>query len=87
MAANDWLCGFLADMIDTPVERPADLETTARGAAFHAGLATGVWSGLDHLARLWSRDRCFEPTMTAEERAPLAAGWHDAVRRTLGPRG
>jgi glycerol kinase len=87
MAANDWLCGFLADMIDTPVERPADLETTARGAAFHAGLATGVWSGLDHLARLWSRDRCFEPTMRAEERAPLAAGWHDAVRRTLTTRG
>jgi glycerol kinase len=87
MAANDWLCRFLADMIDTPVERPADLETTARGAAFHAGLATGVWSGLDHLARLWSRDRCFEPIMTAEERAPLAAGWHDAVRRTLSPRG
>ncbi|WP_137898139.1 glycerol kinase GlpK [Sphingomonas sp. 2SG] len=83
MAANDWLCGFLADMIDTPVERPTDLETTARGAAFHAGLATGVWSGLDHLARLWSRDRCFAPTMRAEERAPLAAGWHDAVRRTL----
>lgn len=83
MAANDWLCSFLADMIDTPVERPTDLETTARGAAFHAGLATGVWSGLDHLARLWSRDRCFVPTMRAEERAPLAAGWHDAVRRTL----
>ena len=83
MAANDWLCGFLADMIDTPVERPTDLETTARGAAFHAGLTTGVWSGLDHLSRMWSRDRCFEPTMRAEERAPLAAGWHDAVRRTL----
>ena len=85
MAANDWLCGFLADMIDTPVERPTDLETTARGAAFHAGLATGVWSGLDHLSRLWSRDRCFDPAMTADERAPLAAGWHDAVRRTLSP--
>ncbi|GAA3265669.1 hypothetical protein GCM10020258_33680 [Sphingomonas yabuuchiae] len=41
MAANDWLCRFLANMIRTPVERPADLETTARGAAFHAGLATG----------------------------------------------
>lgn len=85
MAANDWLCRFLADMIDTPVERPVDLETTARGAAFHAGLATGVWSGLDHLSRLWSRERCFEPTMTAEARAPLVAGWQDAVRRTLGP--
>ncbi|SFP60340.1 glycerol kinase GlpK [Sphingomonas rubra] len=83
MAANDWLCRFLADMIDAPVERPADLETTARGAAFHAGLATGVWSGLDELERLWSRERCFEPSMAAETRDRLAAGWHDAVRRTL----
>ena len=83
MAANDWLCRFLADMVDAAVERPADLETTARGAAFHAGLATGVWSGLDHLERLWSRERCFEPSMVAETRDRLAAGWHDAVRRTL----
>ncbi|EZP50439.1 glycerol kinase GlpK [Sphingomonas sp. RIT328] len=83
MAANDWLCAFLADMIDTPVERPLDLETTARGAAFHAGLATGVWSGLDHMSRLWSCEHRFTPTMDATTRAPLAAGWHDAVRRTL----
>jgi glycerol kinase len=83
MAANDWLCGFLADLIDIAVERPADLETTARGAAFHAGLATGLWSGLDELAGLWSREQCFEPGMTAEVREPLVAGWHDAVRRTL----
>ena len=83
MAANDWLCRFLADMIDAPVERPADLETTARGAAFHAGLATGVWSGLGELERLWSRESCFEPSMRAESRGRLAAGWHDAVRRTL----
>ena len=84
LAANDWLCRFLADIIDIPVERPADLEATARGAAFHAGLATGVWSGLAQLAALWSRGRRFEPSMPADARAPLAAGWHDAVRRTLG---
>lgn len=83
MAANDWLCAFLADLLEVPVERPDDLETTARGAAFHAGLATGVWSGLDELERLWSREHCFEPTMTAEARAPLIAGWRDALRRTL----
>ncbi|WP_425475221.1 glycerol kinase GlpK [Sphingomonas silueang] len=85
MAANDWLCRFLADLIDTPVERPADLETTARGAAFHAGLATGVWSGLDALERLWSREHCFEPNIAPATRAPLVAGWRDAVARTLGP--
>ncbi len=61
MAANDWLCRFLADLLDVPIERPADLETTARGAAFHAGLATGIWSGLPELERLWARDACFEP--------------------------
>lgn len=83
MAANDWLCAFLADLTDMNVERPGDLETTARGAAFHAGLATGVWSGLDALSALWSREQLFAPDMTAEARAPLVAGWHDAVRRTL----
>lgn len=83
MAANDWLCGFLADLTGMAVERPGDLETTARGAAFHAGLATGVWSGLDELAGLWSREQLFEPTMDDEVRAPLVAGWRDAVRRTL----
>ncbi|MET0269796.1 MAG: glycerol kinase GlpK [Sphingomonas sp.] len=87
MAANDWLCRFLAGLIDTPVERPTDLETTARGAAFHAGLATGVWSGLDELAGLWLRERCFEPGMTDDARGPLVAGWRDAVRRTLGQGG
>ncbi|MEG3082141.1 glycerol kinase GlpK [Sphingomonas sp. PB2P12] len=83
MAANDWLCGFLADLLEVPIERPEDLETTARGAAFHAGLATGVWSGLDELEALWSRDRCFEPSMTDDRRTVLVAGWHDALKRTL----
>ena len=51
MAANEWLCQFLADMLRVPVERPKNLETTALGAAFLAGLATGVWSGLDEIAQ------------------------------------
>ncbi len=84
MAANDWLCGFLADLLEVPIERPADLETTARGAAFHAGLATGIWSGLPELERLWSRERCFEPSMPQDRRQTLIAGWHDALCRTLG---
>ena len=50
MAANDWLCQFLADILRVPVERPQNIETTALGAAFLAGLATGVWSGLDEIA-------------------------------------
>jgi glycerol kinase len=84
MAGNDWLCGFLADLLEVPVERPDDLETTARGAAFLAGLAIGMWSSLAEIEALWSRERCFSPAMTAEQRAALVDGWRDALRRTLG---
>ncbi|WP_206244321.1 glycerol kinase GlpK [Novosphingobium terrae] len=83
MAANDWLCQFLADMLDAPVERPVHLETTALGAAFHAGLATGLWPDLDALAATWTQGDLFKPRMKQAERDTLAAGWHDAVRRTL----
>ncbi|MEO5613086.1 MAG: glycerol kinase GlpK, partial [Sphingomicrobium sp.] len=61
MAANDWLCQFLADIVEVSVERPANLETTALGAAFHAGLATGVWPDLDALARTWVTAGTFQP--------------------------
>jgi glycerol kinase len=83
MAANDWLCQFLADLLDVPVERPDDLETTARGAAFHAGLAVGLWSGLDELEAIWSRDAAFQPDMAPERRDPIVAGWRDALARVL----
>jgi glycerol kinase len=83
MAANDWLCQFLADLLQATVERPAHLETTALGAAFHAGLATGLWPDLDALAATWRSGDRFTPKMTDAERQPLIAGWHDAVRRTL----
>jgi glycerol kinase len=83
MAANDWLCQFLADMLEAPVERPVHLETTALGAAFHAGLATGVWPDLAALSQTWTQGQLFEPKMGGAERKTLIAGWHDAVRRTL----
>jgi len=83
MAANDWLCQFLADLLDTPVERPEYVETTALGAAFHAGLAVGVWSGLDALTRTWRRGAQFAPAMDQSRRAQLVANWQDAVSRTL----
>jgi glycerol kinase len=83
MAANGWLCQFLADIIDVPVERPANLETTALGAAFHAGLATGVWSDLEELSRSWVPTKRYEPRMDADHRKGLIAGWQDAVERTI----
>ena len=83
MAANDWLSQFLADILQLPVERPENLETTALGAAFLAGLATGVWSDLPALERTWKQRDRFVPDMAAERRQRLIAGWRDAVARTL----
>lgn len=83
MTANSWLCQFLASILEVPVERPANLETTALGAAFHAGLATGVWSSLDELSRTWAAARRFEPRMEAQLLHTLLAGWEQAVARTL----
>jgi len=83
MAANDWFCQFLADVLDARVERPAELETTALGAAFLAGLATGVWSDLDAITGTWARAAVFVPQMGATRRAQLLEGWQLALRRTL----
>ncbi|WP_341909958.1 glycerol kinase GlpK [Ferrovibrio terrae] len=83
MVANDWLCQFLADMLDVAVERPRVIETTALGAAYLAGLAVGLYAGLDAVAYGWHCERRFEPRMTAETRARLYAGWQKAVQRVL----
>jgi len=83
MAVNDWLCQFLSDMLVAPVERPAIVETTALGAAFMAGLATGVWDGLESLDRIWSRERRFDPGMDSALRERMIGGWRKAVERTL----
>jgi len=83
MAANEWLCQFLADMVRIPVERPTHLETTALGAAFLAGLAVGLWPDLDAIAALRSGNRHYLPVMEEEERARLIAGWRRALARTL----
>jgi glycerol kinase len=83
MAANDWFCQFLADVLEARVERPRELETTALGAAFLAGLATGVWNDLAALARTYSAAAVFVPKMTAARRAALIAGWRQALARAL----
>jgi glycerol kinase len=83
MAENDWLCQFLADLLDLPVERPANPESTALGAAYLAGFAAGVWSGPDALSAQEGSAR-FTPRMGSAERARLAERWTDALARTLG---
>lgn len=80
-SANDFLMQFQADILGKPVVRPANLETTAAGAAYLAGLATGFWSGTDELEQFWKADRVFEPMMPSERREELFGGWKKAVER------
>ena len=83
MAANAWLCQFLADILNVPVERPANLETTALGAAYLAGLTTAVWPDLAAIETTWAMAQRFEPRMDDSRRNALLTGWRDAVARTL----
>ncbi len=83
MAANEWLCQFLADVLDVRIQRPQYLETTALGAAFLAGLATGVWSDLEDIGRNWKQRDCFDPSMQSADRKRLVRCWRSAVARTL----
>jgi glycerol kinase len=76
---NDLLMQFQADLLGVPVERPRMIETTAFGAAFLAGLATGVWSSKDEIRKAWRAGKRFEPSMSADERARHLAKWRKAV--------
>ena len=80
-AANDFLMQFQADLVGCPVVRPADTETTALGAAYLAGLATGIFPNTDTLAQLWKAEKTFEPKMPKSERDALYEGWKTAVER------
>ena len=82
-SANDLLCQLQADQLGVPVQRPKVLETTALGAAFLAGLGTGVWSSRDELVDTWQLDRRFEPTAGVRQDGTYAR-WSRAVERSLG---
>lgn len=82
MAANDWFCQFLADMLDTEVARPANIETTAAGAAFLAGMAVGIWKRPEDIAAARKEDRIFKPMMKGDQRNMLKKGWQEARDRT-----
>jgi glycerol kinase len=79
--ANDFLCQFQADVLEAIVERPAVIETTALGAAYLAGLGSGLWRSLDAVAARRAVDRRFRPSMDAAARAEGYAGWRRAVER------
>jgi len=83
MVVNDWLCQFLADILNLPVERPEITETTALGAAILATLGAGLVDDLDAATRLWNLEREFRPRMPALVREELLLGWRQAVERAL----
>ena len=83
MAANDWLCQFLADLLGLPVERPAMLETTALGAACLAGIGIGLWDGPEAVAALDRGIERFEPQDVAADRRALLEGWRKALKQAL----
>jgi glycerol kinase len=84
MVVNDFLMQFQADILGTPVERPEVTETTALGAAYLAGLATGFWRDQAEIARNWRSERRFEPAMPSSRRDALYHDWLRAVERARG---
>ncbi len=81
MVANDWMLQFLADILDTVVERPVVIETTALGAAYLAGLQQGIYPSLEAVSDNWRESRRFNADMPPETRRALIAGWDDAIAR------
>ena len=86
MTASEPTMQFLADILASPVDRPAVMETTALGAAYLAGRTAGLCPDLDGFAAQWRLNRRFQPRMDASTRERKYSGWKDAVRRTLTAR-
>src|SRR5699024_10025627 len=84
MSVNDQLMQFQADILDVEIHRSADVETTARGAAYAAGLGAGIWASTDDLRALWHSGGHWSPDIDPEKRARLIAGWHAAIDHAVG---
>ena len=83
-AVNDLLMQFQADILGVPVVRPRVFETTALGAAYLAGLATGFWESEAEIREQWQEDRRFDPAMPPASAARLRARWRRALDRSRG---
>ena len=83
-ARNDLLMQFQADLIGVPVVRPEVTETTALGAAYHAGLGVGFWKSIDEVSSQWRAERRFEPKMPAAQSGALRGRWTEALERAKG---
>jgi glycerol kinase len=80
---NDLLMQFQADLLGIAVVRPAVVETTALGAAYLAGLASGVYKSTDELTSLWRAERRFVPTLDSQRAREMMERWEHAVRQTV----
>ncbi len=83
-SANDLLMQLQADILQTPVHRPACVETTAMGAAYLAGLAVGYWRDQAEIRANWAMDRAFQPAIDPDRREGMLVGWRRAVERAKG---
>lgn len=83
MTANDLLMQFQSDLLGVDVVLPDVAETTALGAAYAAGVASGVWNSTEQVASMWSESRRWRPSMPEAERDRLQGRWNDAVQRSL----
>ena len=83
MVVNDAFCQFLCDLLNVPVERPADVETTVRGAGVLAAIGAGLFADLQEAAELWQLGRRFDPDMADDQRQGLADGYDQAVAQAL----
>ena len=81
MVANDWFLQFLADVLDTPVERPVNVESTVLGAAYLAAFAAGILQSREQISDYWQCEARFDPDMPADRRQRLLESWRTAVSR------
>jgi glycerol kinase len=81
-AVNDLLMQFQADLLDIPVIRPRITETTALGAAYLAGLATGFWSGIGDISAQWAAEKVFQGSLSESDKTSRLQGWSKAVARS-----
>ncbi|MEG1497439.1 MAG: glycerol kinase GlpK [Clostridiales bacterium] len=82
-SANNFLLQFQSDIINTKVERPRCIETTALGAAYLGGLALGYWEDLQEISENWQIDKSYQPNISTETRENLIYGWTKAVKKAL----
>jgi glycerol kinase len=81
MVQNDWFLQFLADILDTPVERPVNVESTVLGAAYLAAFGAGILQSREQVSEYWQCQSRFDPKMSSDQREQLLSGWRAAVSR------